>query len=163
MNVTVVSENELNITLSDEQQLDVSLSQVEPSLSVEVCGLITSLFIDGRVIIQKVAGETIGSHKIVKLGDDSKVYYADCRSLPDVERILGMTLNSANANGSVNILLFGKLQDSSFNFDTSKPIYLGKNGNIVQDIDNESVFIQRLGRVLKNNEILIDLDEPIIL
>ncbi len=152
MNITVVNENELSITLSDRQELNIAL-----------CGLITALSAEGRIIIQKVAGETIGSHKIVKLGDDSKVYYADCRNLSDVERILGMTLNSANANGSVNILLFGKLQDSSFNFDTSKPIYLGKNGNIVQDIDNESVFIQRLGRVLKNNEILIDLDEPIIL
>jgi len=163
MNVTVVNENELNITLSGEQQLDISLSQIEPSLSIEVCGLVTSLFIDGRVIVQKIAGEIIGSHKIVRLGDDGKVYYADCRNLFDVERILGMTLNSANTNGNVNILLFGKLQDSSFNFDTSKPIYLGKNGAIVQDIDSESVFIQRLGRVLKNNEILIDLDEPIIL
>jgi len=142
MNVTVINENELNIAL---------------------CGLITALSAEGKIIIQKVVGETIGSHKIVKLGDNGKVYYADCRNLSDVERILGMTLNSANTNGSVNILLFGKLQDSSFNFDTSKPIYLGKNGAIVQDIDSESVFIQRLGRVLKNNEILIDLDEPIIL
>jgi len=152
MNITVVNENELSITLSDRQELNIAL-----------CGLITALSAEGRIIIQKVAGETIGSHKVVKLGDDGKVYYADCRNLPDVERILGMTLNSANTNGSVNILLFGKLQDSSFNFDTSKPIYLGKNGAIVQDIDSESVFIQRLGRVLKNNEILIDLDEPIIL
>ena len=142
MNVTVINENELNIAL---------------------CGLITALSAEGKIIIQKVVGETIGSHKIVKLGDNGKVYYADCRNLSDVERILGMTLNSANTNGSVNILLFGKLQDSSFNFDTSKPIYLGKNGAIVQDIDSESVFIQRLGKVLKNNEILIDLDEPIIL
>ena len=152
MNITVVNENELSITLSDRQELNIAL-----------CGLITALSAEGRIIIRKVAGETIGSHKIVKLGDNGKVYYADCRNLSDVERILGMTLNSANTNGSVNILLFGKLQDSSFNFDTSKPIYLGKNGTIVQDIDSESVFIQRLGRVLKNDEILIDLDEPIIL
>jgi len=152
MNITVVNESELSITLSDRQELNIAL-----------CGLITALSAEGRIIIQKVAGETIGSHKVVKLEDDGKVYYADCRNLPDVERILGITLNSANTNGSVNVLLFGKLQDSSFNFDTSKPIYLGKNGTVVQDIDSESVFIQRLGRVLKNNEILIDLDEPIIL
>ena len=152
MNITVVNESELSITLSDRQELNIAL-----------CGLITALSAEGRIIIQKVAGETISSHKIVKLGDDNRAYYADCRNLSDIGRILGMTLNSANTNGSVNILLFGKLQDSSFNFDTSKPIYLGRNGTVVQDIDSESVFIQRLGRVLKNNEILIDLDEPIIL
>jgi len=153
MRVTVVGEGKLKVCIKKCEVLKTTIQGVIPYTLVS----------SEKVIVEKIAGETIGSHKIVKLGDDGYLYYASCDSLGDVEKILGLSLNSADPGGSVRVLTFGRCEDTSFNFDVSKPIYLGKNGAVVQDIDNGAVFIQRLGRVLKNNEILIDLDEPIII
>ena len=163
----------MRIIITEEGKLKVSVEKCETLktviespkvLKTTVQGVVPYTLVSSeKVVVEKIAGETIGSHKIVKLGNDGYLYYASCDNLDDVERILGLSLNSADPGGSVRVLTFGRCEDTSFNFDVSKPIYLGKNGAVVQDIDNGTVFIQRLGRVLKNNEILIDLDEPIII
>ena len=174
-----VNQQEIKISVS-EQNLKIPI--VERNLKVLIQGLIPCLktpiveqnfkvliqglipySISENVIVEKVAGETIGSHKIVKLGDNGYLYYASCNVLDDVNKILGLSLNSANVGENVRVLIFGKLSDSSFNFNIDKPIFLGINGQIVQEVPETAVFIQRLGKVLRNNEIMIDLDEPIIL
>ena len=135
-----------------------------PSLQVIVSGIISySTAIPNNVYVEKTAGSVIGIHKVVKVGDDGKVYYVSCDVLSDAYKVVGLSLNSANVGENVRILLFGKLQDNSFNFDTAKPIFLGLNGQIVQELPGEAQFIQVLGKVLNSNEILFDLDEPIIL
>jgi len=163
MSATLINQNTLNVNLKDQNTLNVSISE-QGVIRASVQGVIPySLVSAEKVVIEKTAGEIIGSHKIVKLADDGLVYYASCDNINDIGRILGMSLNSANSGGMVRILTFGRISDTSFVFNTNKSIFLGLNGQIVQDIPAEAVFIQRLGKVLKTDEILIDLDEPITL
>ena len=141
-----------NITI-EESSLKVSVQSFSYSV----------LSVTDSVIVEKVAGSTIGSHKIVKLGSDGLLYYASCDNLSDVDKIVGLSLNSANYGEAVKVLVFGRISDTSFNFDTEKPIFLGINGQIVQETPQSALFIQRIGKVLRSEEIIIDLDEPIIL
>jgi len=142
----------------------MSVSIQGPSLQVIVSGIISySTAIPNNVYVEKTAGSVIGIHKVVKVGDDGKVYYASCDVLSDAYKVVGLSLNSANVGEPVRILLFGRIRDNSFSFDTAKSIFLGLDGQVVQEIPVEARFVQVLGKVLSRNEILFDLDEPIIL
>jgi len=117
----------------------------------------------GRVIAERAAGEAIGAHRIVKLGADGNLYHASCTSLDDVNKIVGVSLNAADAGKVVRVLMFGVCKDPSFNFDTDKPLFLGTNGQIVQDVPEEALFIQRVGSVTGVHEILVELSEPVVI
>jgi len=115
------------------------------------------------IVVERVAGETISAHRIVKRGLDGKLYYASCTNLDDIDRIVGLSLNAAEAGGVVRVLVLGTCKDPSFNFDVTKPLFLGVNGRLVQYVPDVALFVQRLGRVVGPQEILIDLDESIVL
>ena len=163
MRVIITEEGKLKVSVKKCETLKTVIESPKV-LKTTIQGVIPYTLVSSeKVVVEKVAGETIGSHKVVKLSNDGYLYYASCDNLGDVERILGLSLNSADPGGSVKVLTFGRCEDISFNFDVSKPIYLGRNGTVVQDVDDGAKFIQRLGKVLKSDEILIDLDEPIII
>lgn len=163
MRVVVTEKGNLVVSVKKCDVIRVSV-EGQKVLKAAVQGVIPYFLVSTeRVVVEKIAGEVIGAHRIVKLGDDGKVCYASCNEIGDVGRILGMSLNSADVGHTVRVLTFGRCEDSSFSFDVTKPIFLGLNGQIVQELPGEAVFIQRLGRVLKSSEILIDLDEPIVI
>ena len=76
--------------------------------------------------------------------------------------IVMMSLNAADAGEMVRVLVFGTYENPALDFDVGKPLFLGVNGRMVQDIPDEALFIQKLGRVTAPHEILIDLDESIV-
>lgn len=110
----------------------------------------------------KTAGAILSAQRVVFIDTNGKAYYADKDTLSHVNKVLGLTLSAAISDALVNIQTFGVLQDPSFSFDMTKPIYLGNNGNLSQ-VYPTSGFVLQIGYPVAVNAIMIELQMPIIL
>lgn len=80
--------------------------------------------------------------------------YADCNN-DQADTVLGITLNTTT------VKLFGKVTNSLWNWDITKPIFLGTNGLLVQDISGVEKFLQRIAIPLTPTTIFLDLFDPV--
>ena len=144
------------------QQLADAISRIETYLGLR--NSIDFNTISGKLkdITSYIAGENVEKYNVVKMNDDGKVVKASYLDLVDKERIVGIILDSGNMNDIINIQSFGRLSNDLWNWDTTKPIFLGDNGQITQDVPS-SGFLLRLGNVISSDEILINISIPIIL
>lgn len=76
------------------------------------------------------AGETLLARKAVCI-KNGKLYYADYTDTTTVN-VIGITKESGSIGDRVKVFVFGDIEDSEFNFDTTKYIFVGENGNLIQ-------------------------------
>lgn len=77
------------------------------------------------------AGETLLARKAVCI-KNGKLYYADHTDTTTVN-VIGITKDSASSIGDeINVYVFGDIEDDAFNFDTTKDIFVGENGELTQ-------------------------------
>ena len=86
----------------------------------------------GGVTITRNAATAISGHRMVLLDGSGLVDYASNTSLSHATRIVGMSTNAAASGGSVNIAMYGEVTEPSWNWDTTKPVYLGGDGYLTQ-------------------------------
>ena len=155
-------ENFVNIELpkriaTNDNPLTVQPGKVPVTTGV---GLLTE-FQDYKVdnnYITITASLPLSGHRIVTVDG----YYADCLIPETMYKIAGL-ITSATASGAlVNAYIKGEIVEPSWNWEIGKPVFLGSNGLLTQDVLSNG-YILKLGIPKLNNTILLDLNQQIII
>jgi hypothetical protein len=100
----------------------------------------------------------VSAHRFVTDGAE----YVSSGHTFDANRVLGMTLNAANAGDIVTVAVLGFVSEPTWNLTPDLPIYLGDDGYMTQTPPTEG-FHLTLGVALSPTSIYIDIDVPIFL
>ena len=113
-------------------------------------------------IIPKTAGENLGGNRVVAIGTDGQAYYANQTNPEHTHKVLGITTGAVIIGESASIQTFGEMTEVSWNWDMTKPLFLGVNGLMTQTAPS-SGFVLQLGIPLTPTSIFIDIGKSIVL
>ena len=108
--------------------------------------------------INIVASIHLGGHRIVTVDG----YYADCLIQDTMYKVAGLILSSAASGTSVSAYTQGEIQEVTWNWEIGKPIFLGINGLLTQEL-NTTGYILKIGIPKKSDTILLDISQQIII
>ena len=109
-----------------------------------------------------IAGQDLSGHRVVCTNNIGRVIYADSGISTTADRIVGIT-TSASLNGTVaEVQMVGVLEEPSWNWDVTIPLYIGVNGYITQTPPS-SGYLYSIGFAMTPTKIFINKQPPIIL
>lgn len=101
------------------------------------------------------ASTNLSALRVVNLATKT---YASNQNILDATGTFGLTTTSVNQGESVKLLTYGEISDSSFDFQPGN-LFLGTNGNIIQNLLGNEIFIVNMGSAISNNKIHLDFQE----
>ena len=107
--------------------------------------------------------ETISALKLVNATSQTHVQIADPSTLFEDSKTLGLATSFGNSGDQRPIILFGKVEDVSFNYTVNTLLYLDVNGSIT-DVPPSlptSQFSVNIGYSLGTGAIFLNIQEPI--
>jgi hypothetical protein len=110
------------------------------------------------VDLSLVAAAAIGGLRVVATDAQGMAVYAD--NLTRYKTIIGISIGAAIRGGVVTVKPFGRLEDSSWNWNPEKRLFLGINGLIVQNVPDTGAIVP-LGHVAGAEAIFITIGEYI--
>jgi hypothetical protein len=117
----------------------------------------------GSLRVTEKAGYNLNPYKVVTVNNNEELIYADCRNLSLAYSVIGITVQSVPEGLNAEILSKGYIENLAWNWNIDQPLFLGKNGDIVQIPLSESVFYLQLGVAITPTKLLIDIQEVVIL
>ncbi len=78
------------------------------------------------------AGENISALRVITVNTDGEGIYADSSTVNHANLIAGISYTAGLEGESIKVIHQGKVKDSFFSFDMTKPIFLGSNGVLTQ-------------------------------
>lgn len=117
--------------------------------------------LSGHVNNEYPAGIALSGHRMV-IVQNNQVFYADCSILNHAFQVFGMTIGAVLQGANPTIQTYGVIEEPSWNWDTSTPIWLGLNG-ILQQVSPSSGFSLIVGFPVTSSSMFINIREPIIL
>jgi hypothetical protein len=118
-----------------------------------------------RLTTTRIATTAISALRILKFDSGTHVSYATNDSTYGDSFAIGIALNSAIIGGTVEILLFGALNDPFFSYPVNENLYLDSNGgitNIAPSLPSAS-FLVKIGSSMGAGSIFIKMEQPISL
>ncbi len=163
----------VEIIISEEAStiVQVSESPTEIEVSGENVTVVTpaSVGLQGppgaagdMVLTDYLAGEPLGGDRVVIVGDDGKLYYADNTNLSHLFRILGITTGAADLNAQANVRTGGIMNEPTWDWDLYQFIYLGTNGLLTQIVPTTG-FLIVIGYPISSTKIMVDIKIPLVL
>lgn len=104
----------------------------------------------------------IGGGRVIAINNEVPVY-ASNDNISLAKKVIGISENASDSNSELIIKTHGIMTDSSWNWDTSKPLYLGINGLITQTYPDSADYLLVIGEPLSNDTIKVLIETPIIL
>ncbi len=114
------------------------------------------------IVSDKLAGEALGGHRGVIVGNDNRLYYADQSNLAHFNRVLGITTGAAGENDPASVRVGGIMAEPSWAWDLDKFIYLGENGLLTQTPPG-SGFLLEMGWPVNPTSMMVDIKLPLFL
>jgi hypothetical protein len=105
-----------------------------------------------------VAAIAIGGQRVVATDDQGMAVYAD--NLKRYKTVIGISTGAAAQGAVVTVKPFGRLEDSSWNWNPGKGLFLDQNGIIVQDAPSAGAIVP-LGFVVTPTRIFISIGSRI--
>lgn len=106
-----------------------------------------------------VAGTNLSALRVVRGTDASTVVYCTLDAA-DIGTALGVTVSAATAGGAVSVLTAGIMEDSSWNWNTNLPVYLGADGVLTQTVP-ASGYHQVIGTPESPIKLKVSIQQPI--
>jgi hypothetical protein len=103
---------------------------------------------------------TIENFTILSRGSNGLIP-ADCFDL-NTWRVAGISLNASINGGSVLVQYTGSLTNPNWNWDLTRPIYVGQNGQLTQVILYGAVFSCQVATPVSPNTIFIEINEVLL-
>lgn len=114
------------------------------------------------IITDHLAGEALGGHRGVIVGNDNRLYYADQSNLAHFNRVLGITTSAAIPDSPASVRVGGIMAEPSWNWDLDKFIYLGGNGLLTQALPGTG-FLLEMGWPINRTSMMVDIKLPLFL
>ena len=107
-------------------------------------------------------GEIIGGHRLVYLDDTGLLRYADIQNRISIENIIGVTIDAGNKNDSVRVQILGILNETTWNFEPNKKLFLSTIGNLTQEIPIKGIC-KEIGFAITKTKIMVRIQKAIFL
>ena len=114
------------------------------------------------IVTDHLAGEALGGHRGVIVGNDNRLYYADQSNLTHFNRVLGITTGAAVQNDPASVRVGGIMTEPSWTWDLDKFIYLGVNGLLTQTPPGTG-FLLEMGWPINPTSMMVDIKLPLFL
>lgn len=88
--------------------------------------------------------------------------YADCSDASQAFQVLGLLTMAVSSGGAIPILVGGLFSDDAWNWDTTRPIFLGTAGLLTQNFPKTG-FLLQVARAITPKQIHFEIQEPVIL
>ena len=167
--VVELSDGSINVIVSES---DVCVKIEEALINVlPVEEVVKIIEIGGPTIIKDnppniqnsyTAGEAIGAYKAVKLETDGLLYLADNSVPSDIFKTIGISISSATAGGSVQVVEHGFKQNNILNTFSPGVVFVGSSGALTQ-VKPSSGFAKKLGFIIQPGEIHVQVRQGTIL
>lgn len=112
--------------------------------------------------VVKIAAVALSGHRAVLLDTNKQAIYADNATLAHANRVYGITISAADAGQEINIVTRGEIEEPSWNWDVTLPIFLGTNGTLVQ-IPSAAGYTKKLGYAISPTRMFVNINQHIIL
>ena len=160
--MAILTEETINVELTEET-IEVTIENICTSGSGS--GDMTKIVYDSNnngvvdssesIILTIVANESIPQFQLMT----STGYIADSSNLAHINRVSGISINAITQNTSGEVLAYGKITNTNWNFTTGNILFL--NGTAISETAPTSGFICQIGKVVNSNTILIDIKDCI--
>lgn len=160
-NITVSLTETANMQVFFETQpaINIILTETNPiNIVVEKAKTIT--VVEDSEIRQFPAHSDLPKYSPVYIKDDGSVAIAKASESISWNKFIGINLIAVNEGEMATVKLAGVLQDNEFNWDTTKEIYLGLNGELTQSPNMNGLYFLEVAHVLTPKIILINHNEP---
>jgi hypothetical protein len=105
-------------------------------------------------VLELRSGAVLSGHRLVVVESNGNVNYADNLDLTHPGRVLGLTLSAATPGELVSVQRAGRITEPSWQWETSKPLWLGRNGALTQSRPRAG-FVLVAGVAIAPNTILM--------
>ena len=161
MSNAVVHDNVISVQVGSQVQLHSVVDVGTPSHVIVQTGIKGDNL--DTSYVKCLTALPISGHRVLAIGDDSKLIYADSSNIDHIHRVAGISISAFNQDVQALVMHSGLIEEPSWNWEFGKPVILGLNGMLVQDIDQNSVFYMQVGRVVNSTTIVISVQNPFIL
>lgn len=107
-----------------------------------------------------LAGESIMAGKAVTSDAAGRLVYADVSARSQHGRLMGLSLNSALAGGTVRVQQSGVMRYEGWRWEAGAPLYLGLGGEIVSDYRGLACC-QPVGHAMSPIEVFVRIGRPV--
>ena len=155
--ILIAEDQVIGVVVDGDQQIEVIESAVQ---IIEQVAVIES-GPQGRpgmdsVDLSIMAAVAIGGQRVIATDEQGMADYAD--NLTRYKTVIGISTGAAIQGAVVTVKPFGMLEDSSWNWDSVKGLFLGQNGLIVQEAPDTGAILS-LGHVAGAEAIFIIIGE----
>lgn len=133
------------------------MTYVESVVDDAVAGVVAGA---NRKLVTEVY-TAIATLSALRVIDMSSLGYADCSILSNMNTPKAILESAVVSGSNFTATIAGTMTDNNWQWNVNEPIYLGRNGNLTQTIDNNSVYIQQVATAISINKILINFEVPI--
>jgi hypothetical protein len=158
----VVSPN-TELVSQESTKIEAVVTQVDNTTTV-VAGQPGPQGVAGDSInyINILAGQDLSGHRVVSSNSTGYVIYAD-KDIPDTgNKVLGITTGAVINGNIAEVQLVGVLEEPSWNWNSTDPIFIGNNGQLTQ-IAPSTGYLYIVGFPMSTTKIFIDKQPPIVL
>jgi hypothetical protein len=113
----------------------------------------------GSSFLLKECGEILQANRVV-YSLDNKIYTASSNNPTVLGRLVGITLSSGIVSSIIPVQNKEVFTNTNWNFIISSPVFLGINGELTQDSNQDILY--PIGNVIDTNKILINIGYPIV-
>lgn len=112
------------------------------------------------LIVEKVAGENIDTHKMIRFQDANTVVYSKSDGVYADAKPIGISITSAITGGKIKVLILGIVEGSDFPWANGTRLFLGPNGTITSTVPT-SGYSTIIGEALAVGVISLSIGTPI--
>lgn len=118
----------------------------------------------GETSFQLLTASAIGGHRVVAADSSGRAVYASNDIVVQSAKVVGITVSAVGAGELTVVVRSGEVEESSWNWDTDLPVYLGTNGTLTQVPPViPAAFSLVVGFPMTSTKLFVSIREPIIL
>ena len=131
MPVIATQQHVATITSKGVTSSALSATSVQTTIQAEGVGITRTYYIDGKDVSIGTSGMQISALFCVAVNSDNLVMVTTRNDLN--QQVAGIAITSTTGAGqNIDVQVAGVLQDSSFHWDVTMPIFLGIDGRLTQ-------------------------------
>lgn len=111
---------------------------------------------------EAVAGENISAYRVVRPHTDGKIYICSSANSAFAELACGITFKAASKDEPVNFMTSGYFTESTWNWDTARPVFFDSLGRFTQTVPT-SGFIQIVATPVTPTGLCVNIRNSVIL
>jgi len=159
--VSLLTEGENADSLHSHSAENISIEDTEEYFDADDVESALSELAEEKYIILD-AGENISALRVITVNEDGEGIYADSNTVTHANLIAGISYTAGLEGESIKVIHQGKVQDSSFSFDMTKPIFLGTNGVLIQTPPTSGIAVI-IGSPIATDALILRIQGSIVL